>query len=104
MAELTIADRVFAGTIDARLFILNLLAKYSSGETIYNSDDMRFLVALLRRHPEYAAEIESGVAAIRVVENRKRKMVELAVTTKDGRETEANWLDCINPEQMGAEV
>lgn len=99
MSTFRIADRTFSSAVDAKHFVCNLLAKYSVGDSVLNSDDMKFLVALLRRNPEYAETLEHGVASIRVVLNKKKKLPVLSVRTKDGAETAADWLECIHPQE-----
>ncbi len=92
---LRIANQTFSTGDEAKQFVRHLLAKYEIGTEITEDADLKFLLELLKRHPEYAEKFSEGSKKIRVVRNPAQKATELEVETSAGRRIRTPWVICV---------
>jgi Protein of unknown function (DUF3223) len=90
--------RAFSKKGDAVLFFRAMLARYRDGQRVTPVDTLD-LLALLKRHPDYAEKVGPGVNHFLVNENREYAQITRSfwIVRNDDTVDDVSFYECITP-------
>lgn len=93
---LRIGSQIFGSKSEAKRYIRSILLRYGDGELV-SGDDEKFLLDLIRQHPEAEQKIGTGVQAFTVqLEPVWRKTRHFVLIRLDGSSTDFSFLSCLD--------
>lgn len=92
-----IGEYSFATKATLQDYIRTIVGKYADEETL-SGPDLRFVLALLDRHPNADVKVGAGVESIIVRRNPVYRQTRgFHIFRVDGTDTDFSWVECLNP-------
>lgn len=102
--QIKLGSETFPTKGAAKKRIQDMLAGYQPG-TVVNAFDFPLLLDLVKRHPQAAQKIGSGVVAFRVERNPEYPSSKCFVLIRsDGSDTDFSYTECLHPTPYTAKV
>jgi len=83
--------------------VRGIMARATPGKGL-EGEDLEFMAALLKRHPDAEAKIGAGVRAIRLEPNPVWDTLMFVLTRVDGSETDFSYRECVSPSSHISDV